>query len=571
VHVLNNMGGTVTFSCAVTDNGTGISLTSNTGATISFTGGITASTGANAAFTATGGGTVSATQNNTSIINTLATTSGTALNVANTTIGASGLTFRSITAGTGAGSAGVGISLDNTGASAGLTVTGNGTAGSGGTIQHKTGADGLTTAGIGIYLNNTRNVSLSRMQLNDFDNFAIRGSSVVGFTLSNSVVSSNGGGGSWNGDNGALNEGSVVFTELTGSASFTNSSISGGLEDNVRVVNTSGTLNRITFDTVTIGANHNGAALDGSLDLGNDGIILEAQGTAVINATVQNSFFTSARGDLFQFANNGTAGNDLVFTGNALSNNYVRIATGGGGVSIAGNAMTMNIDNNTFRDAVGTAVLIVKSAGTGTMTTKFNGNTIGTAAVNSGSLEGSGIKLQQAETSLGGGTMTVAVTNNTIQRYNNDGITLQTGAGLISGGTFNATVTGNTVGPLGTNVAANSLGLGIRFNGGVTPGAPGDSYVACLQLGGAGALRNTLTGSGNPVAGPDVDYRVRQRFDTTVRLPGYGGAAGDITAVVTFIDANNIITAPAPGGTASAAFPATGGGFIGGAACPTPP
>ena len=68
---------------------------------------------------------------------------------------------------------GDGIILDTTGASGGLTVSGSGTAGSGGTIQHKTGADGGTTQGIGIYLNNTSSVSLTRMQLNDFDNFAI--------------------------------------------------------------------------------------------------------------------------------------------------------------------------------------------------------------------------------------------------------------------------------------------------------------------------------------------------------------------------------------------------------------
>ena len=86
-------GGTKTFSGAITSttSGKGVSLTSNTGATVAFTGGLNLSTGANPAFTATGGGTVTASQNNTSIVNTLTTTTGTALNVANTTIGAAGL------------------------------------------------------------------------------------------------------------------------------------------------------------------------------------------------------------------------------------------------------------------------------------------------------------------------------------------------------------------------------------------------------------------------------------------------------------------------------------------------
>ena len=64
-----------------------------------------------------------------------------------------------------------------------------------------------------------------------------------------------------------------------------------------------------------------------------------------------------------------------------------------------------------------------------------------------------------------------------------------------------------------------------------------------------------------------TDFRVRQRFSTTVRLPGYVGAAGDTTAVIVFVKANNGVT---PTGSATAAFPTTGGGFVGGAACPTP-
>ena len=81
---------------------------------------------------------------------------------------------------TAAGTAGVGISLDTTGSSGGLTVTGNGTAGSGGTIRNKTGANGSTSGGIGVYLNNTAQVSLTRMQLNDHNNFAIRANAVNG-------------------------------------------------------------------------------------------------------------------------------------------------------------------------------------------------------------------------------------------------------------------------------------------------------------------------------------------------------------------------------------------------------
>jgi hypothetical protein len=66
--------------------------------------------------------------------NTLTTTTGTALNVNGPDIGVGGLVFTSISA----NGAPNGIVLQDTGTTAGLTVSGNGTAGSGGTIQNIT-------------------------------------------------------------------------------------------------------------------------------------------------------------------------------------------------------------------------------------------------------------------------------------------------------------------------------------------------------------------------------------------------------------------------------------------------
>src|SRR5207253_1594287 len=104
--------------------------------------------------------------------NVIDATSGTALSVVRTTIGANDLTFQHINSGTGSAT---GIYLDTTGTLGGLHVTGTGTAGSGGSIHNKTGSDFSRTTGIGIYLNDTADVQLDRMQLNDFSNFAIRG------------------------------------------------------------------------------------------------------------------------------------------------------------------------------------------------------------------------------------------------------------------------------------------------------------------------------------------------------------------------------------------------------------
>jgi YVTN family beta-propeller protein len=130
--VSGRSGGTVNQTGPITG---ATDLTSNTGATINVSGGITATTGTIPAFVATGGGTVTVTGSS----NTLATTSVTALDIENTTIGALGLTFTSISAGTSTAGPLHGILVSGTGTAGGVTVTGDGSTalggdGSGGTI-----------------------------------------------------------------------------------------------------------------------------------------------------------------------------------------------------------------------------------------------------------------------------------------------------------------------------------------------------------------------------------------------------------------------------------------------------
>ena len=548
VNVANATGGTKSFTGTISDTGagtgTGIFLNSNTGATINFTGALTVNSATNAAFTATAGGTVSATDTTS----TLTTTTGTALNVQNTTIGAAGVKFRSISANGGSN----GIVLVNTGNAGGLTVIGTGTAGSGGTIRNSTGADG-GVAGSGIYLDTTKNVSLDRMQLNDFQNFAIRGQNVNGFTLTNSVISG------VNGNNaaGPFNEGSVSFTNLSGAAAITSTSIGGGFSDNVRVVNNTGTLNRLVFTGVTVGAN--------STANGNDGITIESQAAAVVNVSVINSTLTSARGDLFQLNMLGNSVSDLVFTGNTLSNNHPAIATGGGGVTISGGdnttvagvLLTYNFDNNTFRDSQGHAILIVKSTDPGSFSGTFNNNGIGVQAINdSGSFAGDGIKLQNA----GGGMVKANITNNRIFQFNNFGIEVLTGGGATAqSGVMSTNITGNTVQSVGTQAAPSMFPTnGIQLNGGTVPG---DTYSICANIGGAGGLGNILTGTGQ---NGGQDYRVRQRQSTTIKLPGYAGANNDNAAVVTYLSGRNTVAT----GSAANNVAGGGGGFVNVASCP---
>ena len=560
--VQSNTGGTININgTAVTksiSSGTAaaVSLVNNSGATINFQGGsLVITSGSGAGFSATGGGTV----NITGAGNTISSGTGTALNVQNTTIGASGLSFVSISHNGGAN----GIVLSNTGALNGMQVTGAGSAvGSGGSIVNTTGADG-STQGAGIYLNNTRAISLAFMALSGHANWAIRGNNVVGFTMNKTRITGT------NGTSTATDDGSIYFTELTGSASITGSFIDGGFEDGVLVDNTTGTLNRITFDGDTIGS---------SSEISGDGLRLEASG-GTFNATVQNTRFARAAGDMFQHNIIGNAQSDLVFQNNTLINGHPLISGGGGGVTITAaesGDLTYDINGNTIRGAKGVALVVNKpfggSPGNGTMSGFIRNNVIGTAgATQNGSSEGSGMLIGL----LAQGSHTTRIEDNQIYDYEEMGIffniggTSQSVTGLTHNGTINATVVGNVIAePL--NLPGALAQNGIHLNAGTNSDGGNDAYQVCMDIGN-GALaadRNTLTGSG---AAGGTDFRLRQRFATTVRLPGYTGANNDNASVTSFVQGRN--NGP-PTGSVTNTVSTGGGGFLNtspaGSACPQP-
>jgi hypothetical protein len=564
VTIQNRTGGTVSFASPVTvTTGTGVSLATNTGSTIAFTGGLSLSTGGNPAFTATGGGTVTATQNNTTIVNTITTTTGTALNVANTTIGASGLTFRSISSNGGSQN---GIILDSTGATGGLTVTGDGTNtsvggnASGGTITSKSGADGSTTAGSGIYLNATANVILRRMTINGTNqNFGIRGLNVTGYTMEYSTVTGS------HGDNAGLDEGSVNFDNLLGSAAITSSIIEGGLEDNLNVVNTSGTLNRLTITGSTFGFNNTAN--------GNNNILIESQNAGTtLNFTIQSSTIKGARADWINASNNSTSTMNAVIGGStgALGNLFDNLganahagAAAGGNRVVLGSigTLTVDVNNNTLRGSKGEAIRVRSTASgatTGIATGYVRNNVIGVQGTpNSGSSEGSGI----FAFGDGGSDMTLVISGNTVHQYNNHGIRMTFGDEINDGSIFNVTVTGNTINTPGNiNTDFNAIHLDHGSVGAT------DNFTSCIDIGGAG-LGNIVAGGGSGTIPPNnTDVRVRQRQSTTVRLPGYGGANNNDAAVVTYLTGRNTLSTAAASNTVP-----TGGGFLGGAACTLPP
>ena len=558
VNISGETAGTIALSGAIGDTGTGISLSSNTGATINFSGTITASTGANTAFNATGGGTVSA----TNAASTLTTTTGTALNVTNTTIGASGLIFKSISANGGAN----GIVLNTTGASGGLTVNGDGANTSvggnstGGTIQNMSGANG-TSAGVGIYLNSTASVVLRRMTITGTNqNHGIRGFSVSGFTLEYSTISGTNGVGDFNtfpddSGEGCIYFGNTVTTGIIGSGTFTNNNISGGAWDNMHIENTSGTA------TITVKGNTFG--LNGSLANGaNISMLMMAHNSGtVLNAVVggpaagEPNTFTGAPGGLANFTGQTATTMDVQFKNNVMSNSHPNNNVGGGCLTLASQGvMTFVADSNSMRDADGSTVTLQKASAGTSLTGKFTNNTLGvTGIANSASKSGNGIFLSCA----GAGTIGLTITGNSIRNWNGNAAMFFDNTGGSYAANF--TITGNTM----AEPDANSFASLALTNGG---NLTSDTVNVCAVIGGAGALKNTITGT---AALADLYLGSSgQNGGHTFNLPGYAGASNLIN-VQNFVIGNNTFSG---GATVSAYDDNSGqGSFTGvGAGCGTP-
>ncbi len=409
--------------------------------------------------------------------------STTGIPAVNITGGTSGLTLGISLTSVSASGGSNGILLTNTAGS--FNVTGSGTPASGGTIQNMTGTDG-STAGIGIRLDQAQNVSLARMQLNGFSNFAIRGQNVTNFALHNSVING------VNGNSTAADEGSVSFDNLLGTATFNFVNISGGFEDNIVVTNDTGTLNMTVMSSI-IGLN--------STTAGNDGILVESQGSATLNLTVSESTFTGARGDMVQCNATGNSTMDCTLRDNDFSNTHPNIVSGGGGITISGGSATSNINvtydisgtgvSQIFKGALGNAITVNFLNGAGTATGTIRNNAIGTGgSAGSGSQQGAGIAVGAA----GSVNHTVTIDGNTIQEVDGfAGIDVLFNANTTSGPRpeMDVIMTNNSVFGLGGNVfGAVNLQLA---------GAGTENGILNLDLRG-----NSFDASGAPFGGNAV-------------------------------------------------------------------
>ena len=550
INIVSNTGGTIDLSGTNKTINTGINpavtLNNNTGATINFSnGGLAITTTSGNGFTGTGGGTVNVTGPN----NVVTSVTGIGVNIQNTTIGANGITFKSVSVNGGAN----GIILTGTGSNS-FTVTGDGVNRfSGGTIQNSTGADGAT-AGNGIYLNNASNVFLNFMQLNDHQNNGIYGASVTNLFVNQLRFTGNLG----SSNSGAFEESVIQLVNSGGNITVQNSRLDGGSYNGFLIRNTSGSspsLNlNMSFDTVSI--------MQGSLaDVRNTALqAIIGDGTANVN--MHHNLLTYWWGNAIQVSIQNNA------TGTATINNNVASQTSGalaaaGGIWVNGGALTYTISNNTVNGTNGAAISADKGSYNKFMNGTISGNIIGTSGVtNSGSATGIAIFASHH----GPGTTTTTINNNTIRQINgsaNGAITVlmgdDVGFGDVGGGFFNVTITSNNIQESGTIV--NSAQHGILVTSGVTSSGSlgGDNGVGCFNIS-DNSITNFNMGSASTAQNR---IRINQRFHTTARFPGYGGTNNDNVALGVYLLGRNTASNYSVVNNVSAG----GQGFIGGAAC----
>ena len=394
INVANNSGGSTVFSNASKVVNTGanpaVTLANNGGHTVSFTGGgLDIDTTGGAGFSATGGGTVNVTGSG----NTVNTTTGTGVNVANTTLGASDVTFQSVSV----NGAVNGIVLTATGSSGGLVVTGDGSNAnnaSGGTIQN--------TSDHGVLATDTQDLSLTSIRIQD------------------------------PGD--AASEHGIFATSLRGSCLLRASTVTGFNQasgDGFRVVNNNVNLTELRVNGSTF-----------STSDGNDGLSVFAQGTSTMTVIVENqSLFTDLEGDALDIIAGDLAGSTATVNVTVDDNDFTNAgATGNGGIqarSANDGNLTGSITGNTFNDthrlASTAGVIEIQGNNTGSVNLTVSGNDLDT-------FNQSGINVVADDAS----DVTVDIDGNFIDTNQNDRIGIR--SSIRNTGATRLTIQNNQVG-----------------------------------------------------------------------------------------------------------------------------
>jgi hypothetical protein len=270
--------------------------------------------------------------------------------------------------------------LNNTGATGGLIVTGDGGGsnnGSGGVIQN--------SSGIGVSLTSTAHAILNYLNVQNGADTGIKGVGLTDLTLSRCNVTNNGDAA---GEDGLrLGEATGLVNGVTGNVSFTNCSFAGNAHNNVHIRNTSGT---IALLTVT------GCSFSNLNDVyGANAFLFEAAGTsAMTDATITGCTFSgnSPQRALEVQGHDTATISAFTVSGNTFTDNGIHASFT---QDSSANVTFKFLNNGSMTGSVLQAVNVFSSSQStgGTIKGTISGNYIGSAgSALSGSTQGGGIK-----------------------------------------------------------------------------------------------------------------------------------------------------------------------------------
>jgi Bacterial Ig-like domain/Bacterial Ig domain/FG-GAP-like repeat len=339
VSISGTTGGTKSFGGALTDGNAGddggISLASNTGSTIAFSGGMTLATGAAPAFTASAGGTITV----TGAGNTIGATGATALDLANVTIGAGGMTFQSTSSGGGV------RNVKLTGVTGGAIALGTGslTGATGAAILVGDGAGGASTGGTAaISYGGSITTTGTARAVDIQDRAAGAGNITLSGTITHSTGNANvifldgnaAGTIAFSGPNSVLNGGTATAVSLTNNTGATINFTGGGLDIDAT---SGGGFHATGGGTVAVTGSSNTLATTTSTALNVSGTAIGAGG---LNFVSINS--TGSSGNVgINLSSTGTAAG-LNVTGNGIAGTTAGEGTGGTISNKSGDAVVLN-------------------------------------------------------------------------------------------------------------------------------------------------------------------------------------------------------------------------------------
>ncbi len=496
-------------------------------------------------------------------------TTGIAVNVTSTTIGAGGLLFESITKNGGS----KGIVLNSTG-SGPFTVTGTDGAdagtlpdtGTGGTLQSTTtrGAEFISVSGAislgGMTFTNTATTqtvtgtncggSLPTTDNNLNCTAAIHLQSTSGGVNLTSILVDGSVQGGINGNTVSnlvmnsvevrnvgdeIDENGVTIKNLSGTSSITGGNFHDNEARQLFIINTSGTLSSFNITNSTFA---NAFAPNGG-----QGVLLQSHNagttmTVNVSSSTFHDFFTNAHQVA---ASSGSTQNVTLVSSSFTNANSATV------IQSSGADVTYSVQNNTMVAGVlsGSGAINVKTDNGGDASGDITSNTIGNNSVGSGAACGggcSGMFINQRQ----GGTLNTNVIGNTIRHVDASGISASGGQDSSFGaGKFNLVISGNLIQDPDGAAPAQAISL-------VSGVISGDLNCLTATVGGTvvpGAYpsttpnaKNQINGSWDPPPGSLGNEIIlfRSISTATFNLPGLAGSTA--SAAATFVAGNNDIT-----------------------------